>query len=234
MFSYYGRKTKLAKYYPKPIYSTIIEPFAGSAAYSLHGDNWKKDVILIEKDQRLVLIWQYLQMATPEMILSLPKVQVGQDIRTLPEYNRLRNPEKWLMGFGINPGSSTPKNVAGKFNQWESEKKKIADNLHKIKHWKICLGNYDDLDIIIPQLGIERKITYFIDPPYQGRGGKWYKSEFNNKNIDYIKLAEWCKSLKGQVIVCENSEATWLPFKPLVELKGQLHNTEEVIYYQET
>lgn len=42
MFYYYGRKKQLAKLYPKPNYSVIIEPFAGSAAYSLFDENWKK------------------------------------------------------------------------------------------------------------------------------------------------------------------------------------------------
>ena len=45
MFYYYGRKKQIAKYYPKPNFNTIIEPFAGSAAYSLHNDNWKKNML---------------------------------------------------------------------------------------------------------------------------------------------------------------------------------------------
>jgi site-specific DNA-adenine methylase len=42
MWSYYGGKSKIVQYYPDPKYDTIIEPFAGSAQYSLYGDNWKK------------------------------------------------------------------------------------------------------------------------------------------------------------------------------------------------
>ena len=53
MFYYYGRKKQMAKHYPSPNYDTIIEPFAGSAAYSLFGDNWQKNVILIEKDKQV-------------------------------------------------------------------------------------------------------------------------------------------------------------------------------------
>ena len=60
MWSYYGRKTKVVKYYPVPRYDTIIEPFAGTAVYSLHQDNWKKNVILIEKYDIIVNIWKYL------------------------------------------------------------------------------------------------------------------------------------------------------------------------------
>ena len=54
----------------------------------------------------------------------------------------------------------------------------------------------------------------------------------NNKNIDYNDLAEWCKSRNGQIIVCENTKADWLDFKPLAELKGQLHTTMEAIWYK--
>lgn len=31
MFSYYGAKTKIVDYYPKPLFDKIVEPFAGSA-----------------------------------------------------------------------------------------------------------------------------------------------------------------------------------------------------------
>ena len=49
MWSYYGRKSKFINLYPKPKHNIIIEPFAGTAVYSLHEENWKNDVILIEK-----------------------------------------------------------------------------------------------------------------------------------------------------------------------------------------
>jgi len=35
MFSYYGSKKKIVKYYPEPVHDVIIEPFAGAAWYSL-------------------------------------------------------------------------------------------------------------------------------------------------------------------------------------------------------
>jgi site-specific DNA-adenine methylase len=60
MFYYYGRKKQLAKYYPSTSFDTIIEPFAGAAAYSLFNDNWKKRVILIEKDEKVAAIWKWL------------------------------------------------------------------------------------------------------------------------------------------------------------------------------
>ena len=36
LWSYYGRKTKVIKMYPNPQYDIIVEPFAGTAVYSLY------------------------------------------------------------------------------------------------------------------------------------------------------------------------------------------------------
>ena len=46
-FSYFGSKHSFATEYPAPVYDTVIEPFAGSAAYAhAHHD---RRVILIER-----------------------------------------------------------------------------------------------------------------------------------------------------------------------------------------
>ena len=60
MFSYYGRKRLLAHYYAEPQHDLIVEPFAGSAGYSLHGNRWRKDVLLLDRDTRLVGVWEWL------------------------------------------------------------------------------------------------------------------------------------------------------------------------------
>ena len=102
------------------------------------------------------------------------------------------------------------------FNSWSRDKKRIAKDLHKIKHWDIRLGNYNEIENI--------KATWYIDPPYQCQ--KLYR----HNNIDYKSLADWCRSREGQVIVCENSKADWMDFKPLVELSGQRTRTLEVMW----
>ena len=78
MFYSYGRKKQIIKHYPNPNYDIIVEPFAGSAAYSLHGENWQKQVILIEKDAKVAAIWTWLiKEATLEDIKKLPDLKVG-------------------------------------------------------------------------------------------------------------------------------------------------------------
>jgi hypothetical protein len=56
-----------------------------------------------------------------------------------------------------------------------------------------------------------------LRPFFSYYGGKWrdalsYPAPLHG--IDYSALADWCTSLPGQVIVCENDGATWLPFRP--------------------
>src|SRR5690554_6700846 len=78
MFYYYGRKKQIARHYPPPNCDTIVEPFAGAAAYSLHGNNWKKNIILIEKDEKVAQIWDWLiHHASIEDIRNLPNLKVG-------------------------------------------------------------------------------------------------------------------------------------------------------------
>jgi len=41
-------------------------------------------------------------------------------------------------------------------------------------------------------------------------------------------------SRNGQVIVCENTKADWMDFKPLKKMKGSLHTTTEAIWTNKT
>ena len=66
MFSFYGAKRRLAGFYPEPVYDTIIEPFCGSAAYSIYGDRWQKNVWLYDVDHRITAVWQFLISATEQ------------------------------------------------------------------------------------------------------------------------------------------------------------------------
>jgi hypothetical protein len=220
MWSYYGSKSKLIEYYPIPKYNTIIEPFAGTAQYSLFDDNWRKQVILIDKYKVICDIWQYLINSTQEKIIALPDIDPEL---SLDNYN-LSPVEKSLIGFCINRGSAQPKTFPKKFNNWTQNKRSIAKNLHKIKHWKVINASYEEAPDI--------EATWFIDPPYQ-IAGKWYHPSVSNKLIDYTKLGEYCRTRKGQVIVCENIESKWLPFKILTSFHGQLHERKEAIWTNE-
>ena len=81
MFSYYGSKSKIVQYYPSPTCDKIIEPFAGSARYSLR--YWEKDILLVDKYKEIVDIWNYLQRAGEKDILGLLFLKKGMKIRIL-------------------------------------------------------------------------------------------------------------------------------------------------------
>ena len=215
MFSYYRSKSKIVDYYPPPKHKRIIEPFAGSARYSLK--YWQNDVLLVDKYPVIVEVWNYLKTASEQDIKGLPKLNTGQ---TIDDYD-LSDIERKFMGFMVQDGTTGMRRTASYFAVKRMDEKFnfIIENLHKIKHWEIKLGSYDELE--------NEEATWFIDPPYEF-GGHEYKC--SNKNIDFDKLAEWCKERNGQAIVCENTKATWLPFKPMKEMQGTMFKTTEAIW----
>ena len=251
MFSYFGSKSKIVKYYPKPLYDIIIEPFAGSAQYAFL--YWQKQVILIEKYERIYDVWDFLiNEATPDFIMSLPLFKQGEKIvysnsvvRDLialessmgqigshlkaggGNYNRWAEPIRDLIALESCRGAEgAPRPSAAKFNRWSAKdgrgRKRIADNLHKIKHWKIIHGDYS----LAPNI----EATWFVDPPYYNKAGLSYKH--NCMDIDYEKLGQWCRDRQGQVIVCEELGSSWLPFKYFMEGKGQSAGKRKEIFYE--
>lgn len=206
MWSYFGAKTSVVKYYPVPKEDKIIESHAGTARYALY--HFEHDILLVDKYEVIVRLWQWLQKCSEGDIKRLPhKIEAGQ---SLNDFTFDCIEEKWLMGFLIGMGMASPRITASSHktthrpNHINYSLNRIAKNLFKIRHWKIELGSYEDIP--------NQKATWFIDPPYQHGGEHYVKS---NKDIDFAALGEWCRSREGQVIVCETAEATWLDFKPM-------------------
>lgn len=216
MFSYYGCKNRLSKFYPAPTHDLIIEPFAGAAFYScIHGLG--KYVLLVDKYKVICDIWNYLIHATPEMILALPEPKTGDKCRDF----KVSDVEKQLLYFLSNSASAVPLNTAGKWNSFRPARKRILSSLDGIRNWRVENKSFSEIP--------NHEATWFIDPPYFA-GGHRYKH--SNRDINFEELGLWCRERKGQVIVCENTKATWLPFTPLVELHGQKHTTTEAVYIQ--
>lgn len=216
MFYYYGRKKQIAKYYPLPSYDTIIEPFAGSAAYSLYKDNWKKNVILIEKDEKVYDIWKWLiEDATEKDILNLPELKVGD--KSSEFLHIVHAATKMAFHF------KTIKVTSVLERNWEISRRIFSENLYKIKHWQIINDDYTSAPDI--------EATWFIDPPYKGEAGLGYRH--SSKLLNYENLAKWIFARKGEVICCEGKEGDYLPFRPLVDLKGVAGKVnKEMIYHR--
>ncbi len=208
-FTYYGGKYRIAPHYPKPSLPSIIEPFCGSAGYSLrHPD---KLVRLYDINERVVGVWRFLISAKESEILSLP--EKFDDVRSLT----VAEEAKWLIGFWVNKGSCEPRNKPSTWmksgirpnSQWgPAIKRRIASQLNSIRHWTCAKLSYDLIE--------NSSATWFIDPPYSCKAGRLY----TYNSIDYSHLAKFSKSRSGQVIVCESEGANWLPFEKFRTAKG--------------
>lgn len=212
-FTFYGGKWRVAPSYPQPMHDTIIEPFAGSAGYSVR--HHRSRVILNDLDPAIVGTWAYLIGAAQSDILALPDLAEGQTVDDLPVCQEAR----WLIGWWLNKGSATPKRRPSTFMlqhpggapYWgEGIRRRIAGQLDLIRHWEVRQGDYRDLPDIAS--------TWFVDPPYRGTAGSHYRH--GSAALDFDALADWCKSRPGQVLVCERDDADWLPFADLALMDG--------------
>jgi hypothetical protein len=212
-FGFYGGKWRDAlKQYPAPLFDLVIEPFAGSAGYSLRYPNRK--IVLWEIDPIIAQVWRYLISVQESEILSIPDLRPEESVDDL----HISQEAKWLVGFWLNRGISRPRKTPSKWMRngvrpgsfWGGRvRHTIASQLEYIRHWDVNEGSYSDCHI-------PKKATWFIDPPYQETGHHY---RFGSDQIDYKSLADWCVSRPGQVIVCENSGANWLPFRALSDVK---------------
>lgn len=223
MFSYYGCKTRVVDHYPPPRQDLIIEPFAGSARYALK--YWERDVILVDKYKLLVDVWKWLQQCSYDDIIKLPRMEFGEHV---DDYKWDCKEQRDFMGFLMGWATTSPRRTATvKLKQRPNfvnySLKRIASQIEHIKHWDIRCGEYQDIEDV--------EATWYIDPPYSLRGGDKYVH--GNNKIDFNELGEWCQSRKGFVMVCESSNATWLPFKPLKETKTTKGKMVEGIWTNE-
>ncbi len=215
-FSFFGGKWRSAPKYAAPRYGRVIEPFAGGAGYSLR--HYQRQVTLVEKDERLHGAWCFAQMASPAEILALPDLGAGDcvDDFDIPQEAR------WLIGMWLNRGASgpRPRMLAGNVGDFSPGqfwgaviRQRLAAQQPLIAHWTLVHGSYEDAPDV--------EGTWFIDPPYQHHG-KHYRH--GAAGIDFAALGVWCKSRRGQVIVCENVGADWLPFRHFADVKSNTAN----------
>lgn len=216
MWSYFGAKLRIIDCYPKPMFNTVIEPFAGSAPYAVK--YFENDVYLYDKYPVIIGIWDYLKQCSVNDIVSMKCPPKG----TIVGYDGFDcDAQRHLMGFMIARVQRTPANTVTSFGleRFDADKKRIAANLFKIRHFKTEVSSYENTR--------KGKATRFIDAPYQV-GGETYKE--NNRKIDFNHLGFWVQEQEGQSIVCENNLATWLPFVPMKATQGVAKQSNEVIW----
>lgn len=229
-FSYYGGKWRIAKRYPPPEFGHIIEPFAGAAGYATRYPD--ADVTLYDANPIIVGMWDYLIHVSRADVLRLP---IG--IEHVDDLGRVPQEAKWLVGWWFNKGTATPhytpstwmrSGVRPKSYWGEEIRERIARQVDRIRHWTVALADYSEIPIT-------DSATWFVDPPYIGLDGTHYAA----KVTDYLALGAWCRALPGQVIVCEQAGANWLPFTPFHTAKnspgrGAASTVKEVIWTNAT
>jgi hypothetical protein len=220
-FPYYGSKWMAARAYPPPVYRQIVEPFAGSAGYSLRYPD--RDVLLVELRPVVAQLWRWLIAAEPDEVLQLPDVPEGVTVHELG----LTGAARALVGYWLNPGQVTPaarrsrfRTAEFRFKGWgETIRRRIARQLPRIRHWQVSEGQYHEAQSAGPA-------TWFIDPVYEGRPGLAYRTPA----LDYVALGDWVAGLQGQVIVCEAAGAGWLPFREVWDTHGIAGRSREAVY----
>lgn len=223
-FPYYGSKWRGVRLYPAPQHPRIVEPFAGSASYS----TWHapKEALLVDADEYVCGVWSYLIKVKPSELLALPDLRVGEDVHDVVQLQEAR----WLIGYWLNMCSSAPRRTMSPFaTKWSEYSKnvwgpkvraRLASQVERIRGWSIMQGSYRMLNVV----GSE---TWFVDPPYIDKG-RHYRHRL--AAADYQQLAIWAHGLPGQVMVCEQAGADWMPFGPLADLRGVSGVSREVIW----
>lgn len=209
---------RIARYYGAPRCDLVIEPFAGSAAYSVYWGASK--VKLYDIDESICALWDWLIHCSSEDILQLPDVIEDDD-----HLNSIPNPAQQLIRRWFQPIANVNRKMP--FSNYHRKrlgthenpthyrpnpciwsrmiKRRLVKQKPMIANWSISQLDY----VNIPN----ENAHWHIDPPYNSKAGKGYVHGADS--IDYNILGDWCKERSGEVDVCEKDNADWLPFLPL-------------------
>ena len=226
MFYYYGAKRRLAPLYSPPLHPVIVEPFAGAAGYAMHHlkRGTASHAVLVDRDPRVVQMWQTVLSLSPDELLNYPVPAVGEWTKD-PLIITSATSNSWGSVKSMRVTPRMGKVLGGMLRGMAKALPLVQGRV------EVHEGDYADARQSGPA-------TYFVDPPYQSQQGdkfyargKGYASGCAAQNLDFTALAEWCQSLDGQVIVSEHSGAEWLPFTQLVNIgNSQGAKRDEVVW----
>ena len=157
-FGFYGGKWRDAlKHYPEPVHGTIVEPFAGSAGYSMRYAS--RRVILCEIDPVLSEVWRYLIRVKSKEILAIPDLKPDDSLDNL----KISQEAKWLVGFWLNRGIASPRKSPSKWMRdgirpgsfWGPRvRHTIASQVDSIRHWQSTTAAMSTARLLAWRLGL--------------------------------------------------------------------------------
>jgi site-specific DNA-adenine methylase len=221
-FGYFGAKHGLARRYPAPRFPHIIEPFAGAAGYACWWATPRMRVTLRDLDPLVIDTWT--EILTDPGLLDRLTLELGANTYvTHFVLHNIKHP-----GMSGVTASGRSKTSSRTIKDWGHVASRIAHVQALAANWTATLGDYRDLPNVAA--------TWFIDPPYRptepGVAGDRYMK--GAAGLDYSELAAWCRSRRGQVIVCEQEPADWLPFRPLAAQTTQVNTPRNELVWTRT
>ena len=240
LFRYYGSKWMAAKRHGPPRRDMVIEPFAGSACYSVYWEAPRAKLYDMSDD--VCHAWDWLIHSSADDVMAVPApIRSTEEWAALPDGPR--QVVYWLIGFAeprigksvkkwyldyVNRGERT--GILAGNDRWLFWDERKRDHLVKCKPkiagWTIERLDYRDIPM--------EEAHWFVDPPYQGPPGRAYP----HSEIDYGHLGQWCRDLPGDVDVCENEGADWLPFEPFYDMptmrRGERGRTREAVWRRDS
>jgi hypothetical protein len=220
----FGSKWSLAKHYPAPKFARVIEPFARGACYSLWYAKPGMQFIWNDIDPEIMECWKWL-LDNPRYARDIADIPVG----TLREGLDLRMHMSWDAANWVRLWQRLGRNDCWTVSKWNNKpgmwQQSVKDTTIEAISWlkentvvDLQCGEYFNLPDV--------EATWFIDPPYQHQPGSVYPFG----DVDYAMLAKWCQLLPGQVIVCEQEGADWLPFRKFRDVNaGCAHHAKKTM-----
>lgn len=218
MFYLYGAKNLLARYYQRPMHNVIVEPFAGSAAYSLYHlrNNPEARAVLIDSNDLIAGAWDFIKHCSPKDVAEYrtPKIGTYTDdflLKTCTSSNSAHQPAKMKVTKRM-------------LDVFEYQRRRILSLLPLRDRITFVHDDYRAFPNI--------EATWFIDAPYQRATDRLEKNRNSRRNLGFRLLAEYARERRGQVIVCEKEGADWMPFEPFKANKNSNDRKyNEVVWY---
>jgi hypothetical protein len=110
---------------------------------------------------------------------------------------------RWLIGFWLNRGSAQPKKTQTAYSR-------------RTDRQQLVWGERARLRIAASLHAVAH----------------WQIRHYRYSNVDHDQVGAWAKDLPGDVVVCEQAGATWLPFEPLASIKSTCGRSDEVAWTQ--